>query len=162
MCVLTLWQSRLCIGHEARMGEFFKTSLYSLMKWKTAFDGLPLLAVLTLCVNRSYIDGAGCCWSFVLKSVCCKLSTVWFPLGNAVGGGGRSRWPCGLRRRSYWYSFRGVLRNMCVCVCDLETSRVRRPRPEWGFCVVEKIHPGSKFDCPATFLRGQGQLCGRT
>jgi hypothetical protein len=28
---------------------------------------------------------------------------------------------------------------VCLTVCDLETSTVRRPRPEWGCCTTKKI-----------------------
>jgi hypothetical protein len=35
-------------------------------------------------------------------------------------------------------SFRGALPCVCLTVCDLETSTVRRPRPEFGCSAREK------------------------
>jgi hypothetical protein len=55
--------------------------------------------------------------------VCCVLCREWL-----------------MRRADH--SFRGVLPVVCVCVClivcDLETSTVRRPRPELGRWATEK------------------------
>jgi hypothetical protein len=39
------------------------------------------------------------------------------------------------------HSFRGVLPGVCVCliVCDLETSKMRRPRPDLGCSATRRI-----------------------
>jgi hypothetical protein len=35
------------------------------------------------------------------------------------------------------HSFRGVLPCVCLIVCDLETSTIRRPRPDFGCCATK-------------------------
>jgi hypothetical protein len=42
-----------------------------------------------------------------------------------------------LRRADH--SLRGILPGVCLIVCGLETSTSRRPRPELGCCVREKL-----------------------
>jgi hypothetical protein len=40
---------------------------------------------------------------------------------------------------------------VCLIVYDLETSTVRRLRPEWGFCAVEKYIRGLNLIVPLLF-----------
>jgi hypothetical protein len=69
---------------------------------------------------------------------------------------------CCLRRADH--SLRGVLPGfMCVILSDLETSTMRRPRPDFGFCATEKVPKRSDYpDLSLAWCRRRIELWAET